>query len=528
MAMADDYSPTDAKRDTEKEETTKTYLDLETSVRDILVSVEENQALIEGYEQRLRQCANELNRWNELQKQVNDSAKTSKDQLLAKKEFVLVFSLIKENILLFELEGSVSRQLDCLNGERKRRAENSRKTEGTTATEKLLLYWQSKYEASESMREYKEAFDMYQNMRKEVDKTEEVVANLRGSTASLDEILKEGSKLDKWKSACCKLSNVALKNKKLEQEIDILKADVRDDDGDSLYDPSSICTQEIPKLLGSLKNADASANMKNLHEKVHLSPVRSRAALRDGPEPVSGISSSHVIQRATTTPKEIAAERPIATVQLSTPYTPNGVTELNENVPYSPPLRKRTLAVSEESTRRFSTKAPSLPSETYNTLNNCQQNDSAKGSSEMLSMEPFTSFFSAGKVLTPESPYLKKAAAGFNRSNEVTRTAPLKTMTVSGSESPTDAFVPPRAPAPRKFNASAPTADRLNTPSMGDSQSPLNFVINLMQSPSSEGSSSPRCPQVKSVTFDKKFTEGDNLDNFARRFSHQARRQFAE
>ncbi|KHJ45449.1 hypothetical protein D918_04186 [Trichuris suis] len=257
--------------------------------------------------------------------------------------------------------------------------------------------------------------------------------------------------------------------------------------------------------------------MKNLHEKVHLSPVRSRAALRDGPEPVSGISSSHVIQRATTTPKEIAAERPIATVQLSTPYTPNGVTELNENVPYSPPLRKRTLAVSEESTRRFSTKAPSLPSETYNTLNNCQQNDSAKGSSEMLSMEPFTSFFSAGKVLTPESPYLKKAAAGFNRSNEV-----------SGSESPTDAFVPPRAPAPRKFNASAPTADRLNTPSMGDSQSPLNFVINLMQSPSSEGSSSPRCPQVKSVTFDKKFTEGDNLDNFARRFSHQARRQFAE
>ncbi|KHJ45448.1 hypothetical protein D918_04185 [Trichuris suis] len=246
MAMADDYSPTDAKRDTEKEETTKTYLDLETSVRDILVSVEENQALIEGYEQRLRQCANELNRWNELQKQVNDSAKTSKDQLLAKKD------LIKENILLFELEGSVSRQLDCLNGERKRRAENSRKTEGTTATEKLLLYWQSKYEASESMREYKEAFDMYQNMRKEVDKIEEVVANLRGSTASLDEILKEGSKLDKWKSACCKLSNVALKNKKLEQEIDILKADVRDDDGDSLYDPSSVSSKSVhaPCALG--------------------------------------------------------------------------------------------------------------------------------------------------------------------------------------------------------------------------------------------------------------------------------------
>ncbi|CDW58471.1 hypothetical protein TTRE_0000678801 [Trichuris trichiura] len=363
--MGVDYSPTGEKGETEKEDTTKAYLDLETSVRDILVSIEENQALIEGYEQRLGQYANELKRWNEIQKQVDVSAKKSKGQLLAQQE--IIKSLIKENTLLLELEGPISRRLDCLNAERKRRAEDSRKTE-SNATEKLLLYWQSHYEALEWTREYKSAFEMYHNVRKEVDEIEKVVADLGDSTDSLDEILKEGSKLDMWKSACCKLANVALKNKKLEQEIDLLKANLQDDDGD-LYDPNSICTQEMPKLLSSLQTTDAGASMKNIHETVHLNPVHSRAALHDNSEPVSGTPSSHVLQRAATIPKEIAAERPIATTQLSTPRTPDRITKLNENIPYSPSLRKRTLAVCEENTRKSSMKAITLPSETYVSCN---------------------------------------------------------------------------------------------------------------------------------------------------------------
>uniref|UniRef100_A0A5S6Q8N6 Uncharacterized protein n=1 Tax=Trichuris muris TaxID=70415 RepID=A0A5S6Q8N6_TRIMR len=496
--MTDNETDIEAARETGTDDTRKAYLDLETSIRDVLISVDEHQALIKDYHRQLEQYATEIKRYSEMQRKVNDAAKTLKALFLTRKE--LLRSLIKENSLLSESETAVSRQLNCLNAEEKESVKHSDET-GERATEKLLVYWQLHYDALEWTRDYKSAFEMHEGMLKEVNGMEKDIADLSATVASFDGVLEGGSKFDGWKIACCKLANVAVKNKKLEQEIDLLRAQQQNDDEDFLYDPNSISTQEIPRLFKNLQNAADTANKCSMRENDHPSPLRSFGAIPDYSGLANGSSPTRTPEQIVAVPK---GRPPAKESQFSNMYTPSRTVELKGTAAYSPSPKRRALEVNQEPAQKSSTKGISSPTGTYVKMQSYRPpSAAAKRTADVFSTESTQSMLSMdGGGLMAENPYFRE----------------VESLRSVGGELLADAFVPPRARAPQKLSTGGLPAGRFNAPNVDDSQSPLNFVMNLMQSPLSDSAAPSRGAQGKSVAFGQAFTEGANVENFARRF----------